>query len=353
MLPKEPEPGSLIQHERPILTPSMIPKSTNFDAKDSQFFKKFASLPSPEEVRKQSKSQYLETYPDDREAFSMTWYRMRPPPVIFKDLGLFVKWGSEMRISEGQSLYDIGRCLKDRVPVPEIYGWRTEGHQVFIYMEYLPGQTLDQVWDILEPDDRGSICSELRTIIDNLRQLEQEPDDRFIGIVPLAIFTFAPFYLLLTFFFFFCVCVYIGNVVKAALYDRAFHVNSMSEAGPFGTVQRFHNWFTFLYRKPMPDPYSVPIEPFRDDLPNDSPVNFTHGDLHRSNILITGSKPYHVLALIDREQSGWLPAYWEARKVQYTVDRNEEWSKKYLPMVLCQFTSNWEPWDYYTISMGC
>jgi thiamine kinase-like enzyme len=127
----------------------------------------------------------------------------------------------------------------------------------------------------------------------------------------------------------------------------------MSEAGPFDTVQKFHNWFTFLYRKPMSDPYSVPIEPFRDDLPDDSPINFTHGDLHRSNILITSSQPYRVLAIVDWEQSGWLPAYWEVRKAQYSADRNEDWSTTYLPMVLCQFTSTWEPWDYYTIAMGC
>ncbi|KAJ5184531.1 Aminoglycoside phosphotransferase [Penicillium cf. griseofulvum] len=248
----------------------------------------------------------------------MAWYGVRPPPVIFKDLGLFVKWGCGIRISERQSLYAIGQRLKDRVPVPETYGWRKDGDQVFIYMEYMPGQTLEQVWDILQLDNRVSIYSELRAIFDNLRKLEQDPDDRFIGMVPLA-----------------------------------FHVSSMSEAGPFDTVQKFHNWFTFLYRKPMPDRYSVPIEPFRDDLPDDSPINFTHGDLHRSNILITSSQPYRVLAIIDWEQSGWLPAYWEARKAQYSTNRNKEWSTTYLPRVLCQFTSTWEPWDYCTIAMGC
>ena len=142
-------------------------------------------------------------------------------------------------------------------------------------------------------------------------------------------------------------------MVQAPLYDRAFHIESMSEAGPFNTVQKFHDWFTFLYRKPMPDPYSVPIEPFRQDLPDDSDIKFTHGDLHRSNVLITRSEPYRVLAIVDWEQSGWLPVYWEARKAQYTADRNDEWSQKYLPMILCQFASTWDPWDYYTTAMGC
>lgn len=64
----------------------------------------------------------------------------------------------------------------------------------------------------------------------------------------------------------------------------------------------------------MPDLYSVLIEPFRQDLPNDSAINFTHSDLHRSNILTTRSEPYHVIAIVDWEQTGWLPVYWEARK---------------------------------------
>ncbi|KAJ6143139.1 Aminoglycoside phosphotransferase [Penicillium samsonianum] len=143
-------------------------------------------------------------------------------------------------------------------------------------MEYLYTQTLEQAWDRLESNYRVSICYKLRTIYNNIRQLEQELTDSFIGI------------------------------------------------------------FTFLYQKPTPDPYSIPIEPFRHNWPNDSEIKFTYSDLHRSNILITRSEPYHVLTLIDWEQSG-----------------HDEWSKKYLPMILCQFTSTWDPWNYYTMAMEC
>jgi aminoglycoside phosphotransferase (APT) family kinase protein len=103
----------------------------------------------------------------------------------------------------------------------------------------------------------------------------------------------------------------------------------------------------------MPDPHSVPVEPFRDELPDDCAIKFTHGDLHPSNIIITSSRPYRILAIIDWEQSGWLPAYWEARKAQFTAWRHEEWSTKYLPTILDQYAPTWEPWDYYTMAMGC
>ncbi|KAB8259852.1 kinase-like domain-containing protein [Aspergillus pseudonomiae] len=285
------------------LTPSMIPNLPNFD------------LPSPEVVRAQGDAQHLlGINPDKRKVYYPDPPYVSPPPVIFENMRLFVKWGSSVRVSEAQCLYAIRRFLRDNVPVPEVYGWRTDGDEKFIYMEYTEGQTLEKV----------SICQELRTIVDNLRRLEQDPSDPFIG-----------------------------NVVRESLYDRAFHISYMSEAGPIATVREFHEWFTFLPRRRMSDPYSVPVEPFRHDLPDNSTIKFTHGDLHRSNIIVTPFAPYRILAIVDWEQSGWLPAYWEARKAQYTAHWREEWSVRYLPMILDPYTSTWEPWDWYTSSMGC
>jgi aminoglycoside phosphotransferase (APT) family kinase protein len=92
-----------------------------------------------------------------------------------------VKWGSDVSVSEGQCLYTVGRLLKYHVPVPEIYGWREDGGEIFLYMENLQGQTLEQVWENIDRDDRDSLCAELRMIFDKLRQIEQKPTDPFIG----------------------------------------------------------------------------------------------------------------------------------------------------------------------------
>ncbi|PGH20446.1 hypothetical protein GX50_08993 [[Emmonsia] crescens] len=151
---------------------------------------------------------------------------------------------------------------------------------------------------------------ELRTIYDNLRQLEQDPSDPLYSFLKLR-------------------------------------SRSYPHTPPFATVGKFHDWFTFLYRRRMPDPHSVSVEPFRHDLSDNSAIKFTHGDLHRSNILVTRSRLYRVLAIVDWERSGWFPSYWEARKAQYTAERDEEWSKRYLPMILDQYASTWDPWGYY------
>lgn len=89
--------------------------------------------------------------------------------------------GTYARISEAQTLYAIRHILNGAVPVPEVYGWKTQGDEKFIYMEYIPGQSLESAWSTLGHDDRLVICRELRTICDNLCRLEQDPSDNFVG----------------------------------------------------------------------------------------------------------------------------------------------------------------------------
>ncbi|KAE8377791.1 hypothetical protein BDV26DRAFT_262940 [Aspergillus bertholletiae] len=148
------------------LTPSMIPNSPNFNIEDSTFFGKWSQLPSPKEVRAQAEAQHLlGVNPDNRKVHSSTAPSVRPPPVIFGNMRLFIKWESAVGVSEAQYLYAVRQFLQDDVPVPEVYDWRTDGDEKFIYMEYIEGQTLEKVWDVMEPSDRVSICHELRTNI--------------------------------------------------------------------------------------------------------------------------------------------------------------------------------------------
>lgn len=176
-----PSPGS--RERGPIrLTPSMIPSCSDYEVEESFFFSRWDKLPAPEEVRSQAYIQYASGINlDKRKTFSVAGPHVAPPPVLFKDMGLFVKWGISARISEAQTLYAIRHVLNGAVPVPEVYGWKTQGDEKFVYMEYIPGQSLESAWSTLEHDDRLMICRELRTICGNLRRLEQGPSDNFVG----------------------------------------------------------------------------------------------------------------------------------------------------------------------------
>ncbi|OAX82368.1 hypothetical protein ACJ72_03285 [Emergomyces africanus] len=304
----------------------MLPNSPNEEFRQSSFFKTWPQLPSPEDVRAQARAQYLAgSGLDKRKTFGkiLEGPQWNPPPAAFPSMGLFVKWGSNITIAEGQSLYAVRHFLKGSVPVPELYGWRTNGGEVFLYMELVQGQTLEKAWDSMNPKDCAQVCLELHTCISNLRLLRQDPQDPFIG-----------------------------NIRREHMYDRALSDTFMSEAGPFQSVKEFHDWFVFLPRRPMKDPYSVPIEPFRSELPDDAAIRFTHGDLHRSNIMVSNSEPWRIVAIVDWEQSGWMPEYWEDRKAHFTSKWKSEWATKYLPMILQQYESTAEAWLWYTSSLG-
>jgi hypothetical protein len=81
------------------------------------------------------------------------------------------------------------------------------------------------------------------------------------------------------------------------------------------------------------NPEDVP-HPYRQLLPDDAAVVFTHADLHPSNILVSGSSQCRGIALIDWAQSGWYPDYWEFRKAQFTVDSTSDWRTEYIPIFL-------------------
>jgi len=140
---------------------------------DSSFFQSNGSnaqLPTPAEVK----------------ALSTEYERNpQPPPIRFEQLNLLVKFGPHVKIAEAQCLWIIKKTLGDDIPVPEVYGWRIDGDDVFIYMQLLQGHVLKDQWDMLTVLERIAICDHLRQIIARLREIRQLPDDIFIGILNL------------------------------------------------------------------------------------------------------------------------------------------------------------------------
>ena len=171
-----------IKKHNTTISSSTVPTESNFDVQHSLFFQRCNELPSPQTVREQARAQHLAgTKTDKRKTFRLAGPNVHPPPVLFESLGLFVKWGTGVRIAEGQTLYALRNCLEAAVPVPEIYGWRTDGKETFLYMEAVGGQTLEQAWDTMEVNNRLDLCRQLRTIFEKLRRFEQDPLYTFVG----------------------------------------------------------------------------------------------------------------------------------------------------------------------------
>ncbi|KAI9654008.1 MAG: hypothetical protein M1829_001103 [Trizodia sp. TS-e1964] len=291
-----------------------FPYDDNVVFHDSSFFNQPnapLSLPSPAEVREIA----------SRSTNPNATIRTRPPPVVFANIGLLVKYGFEVAVEEAQFLLFVRSKLSDVVRVPEVYGWCKNDRQVFIYMELIDGVTLEKSWEALDEGERIAICQELRSMTDAWRSLEQQ------SMPP-----------------------YIGHVGRRPLLD-IIYTNTMSPtAGPFSSVPEFHDWITKSYG---PNRFSkdLPPHPYRSFLPDNVPIVFTHGDLHPSNIILSPSPNPRVVAIIDWHQSGWYPDYWEYCKARWTSWIGQAWESKYLPLFLNRHDC-YDYWDYFVLARG-
>lgn len=144
------------------------PTQPQVDFLESTWFKthgKTQAFPSPDHVR------------------SFIQPRQGVRPVTFAQLGLVVKFGVDVHTSEGVALWMMNKLLKDKVPVPEVYGWRVveragKSSETFIYMQHIQGPTLERMWESMSSADKSSVCSDLRAMTSCYREV------RFSGLQP-------------------------------------------------------------------------------------------------------------------------------------------------------------------------
>lgn len=105
----------------------------------------------------------------------------RPPPVQFLSLGLIVKYGADTTVTEAETQNMVYKLLKDKVPVPEVFGWTEDGGQVFIYMSLIVGEPLEQIWAALNGEEREAVCKELNGMVKAWRGLEQPDQVLYVG----------------------------------------------------------------------------------------------------------------------------------------------------------------------------
>ena len=92
-------------------------------------------------------------------------------------------------------------------------------------------------------------------------------------------------------------------------------------------------------------------DPYRNFLPDDSTITFTHADLHPSNIIVSTEDPCRIVSIIDWHQSGWYPDYWEYCKTVFTADLYGDWESEYVPRFL-ELPDCYDAWAFYPRTLG-
>ncbi|EXU97470.1 aminoglycoside 3'-phosphotransferase/choline kinase domain protein [Metarhizium robertsii] len=242
--------------------------------------------------------------------------------VKLEHLNLAVKIGHSdyLRLEEVKTMRAIRQVFADtEVPVPEVFGWRKYGDDNFIYMSLMPGQTLREVWPTLTSDDKTLICVDLNRIVKELRRLGQGSSSRSIASIN-------------------------GGTVQ----DKFFKLDY--EEGPFQTIKSFNDWLLAAATRQRPGPNGV-TGPYREYLPDTGEIYFTHGDLTLGNIIISdGPGPRRIAGIIDWEQAGWYPEYWEYCKLLYGVEYQHEWrSDGWADKIMRPFETEWDVFAEYAL----
>ncbi|KAI6086027.1 kinase-like domain-containing protein [Hypoxylon rubiginosum] len=202
-----------------------------------------------------------------------------------------VKYGTRMSENEGHALLYLEKYQS--IPVPRLYAMYRDNGKLYLIMEFKPGRQLRELWPSLSSDDILDISRQLRKIWDQLRSIPSP-----------SIF---------------------GNVTGGPLQHRYFQWIDPDPriTGPFDKEEDVNNalvlrtkknWEGVGQRGWLPDFFARHLPKV---LTGHSNV-FTHADLQRKNILVlevpaSRGRPrrFEVSAVVDWEDAGWYPSYWE------------------------------------------
>ncbi|CAK7245296.1 MAG: hypothetical protein STHCBS139747_006872 [Sporothrix thermara] len=166
------------------------------------------------------------------------------------------------------------------VPVPHIYGSETTPAGLRrLTMSYVAGETLAAVWHGLSAAEKRAYARQLRDILTTMRAIAPPPDG------------------------------YIGACDGAGMRDGRPY-DTFTAPACHGETEFNRYLMSCLHSKTPP----LVRDAFARRLAQQPAhrIVLTHGDLAPRNILVRDGA---IVALIDWEDSGWLPEYWEYVKL--------------------------------------
>ncbi|KAG6363966.1 hypothetical protein INS49_009069 [Diaporthe citri] len=224
--------------------------------------------------------------------------------------GVLMKQSYDTRTSECAAMQYVHQHAPS-VPVPEVYESDFDDPRVGrIFMEEIPGDTLEKVWPSLDPFQKELACRDLWDIIMALRQIPRPahiPPER---------------------------CLY-TTVDGSPLYPQGGLTGN--EVAPlredqYNTDDAFRNFIIQRYRE-----NHGPSDEVRNNFPRSETAVFTHGDIKPRNIM--ASADGRITSLLDFEYAGFMPEYWEDLGMFMEI---WEWEQDWADTMMRTKPSSWD-----------
>lgn len=197
------------------------------------------------------------------------------------------------------------------VPVPKVFESDFDDPRVGrIFMEEIPGDTLENVWPSLDLIQKELACRDLWDIITALRQIPRPQD-----IPPEK-------------------CLY-TTVDGSPLYPQGGLTGN--EVAPlredqYNTDDAFRNFIIQRYRE-----NHGPSDEVKNNFPRSETAVFTHGDIKPRNIMAAADG--RITSLLDFEYAGFMPDYWEDLGMFMEI---WVWEKDWADMMMRTKPSSWD-----------
>jgi hypothetical protein len=207
---------------------------------------------------------------------------------------LVVKFGTSVKVREGQTLIYLERHVPD-VPAPRLLAMYYDWGDLFLVMSRVPGKQLGSLWSDLLDAEKDAITKKLCTVFDAMRRAECPWPDYFGGLDGTS------------------------GVHHHLLYSQK--EGDHRFLGPFHGESEFVAGLTSNYRalqerNHRPDFKARHFEAHLPSVLEKFRPTLTHADLHKTNIMVVetstgGAERDFDIVLIDWENAGWYPDFWE------------------------------------------
>jgi hypothetical protein len=226
--------------------------------------------------------------------------------VVAVEPHFIVKYGRGVKEIEGQVLLFLEHHLEACKGFPKLYAMHRvarTGH-VCLIMQRMPGVPLDQLWPTLKDFEKSDICAKLNGIITSIRGI---PAPRLYGSIDRGRFQHHLFY------------SPDDDKEICGPFDSEDHFNAalVKRLRSAWAQMKHHSFKADFYERNL----GSTLVGHRFIL--------SHSDLQRKNVIVHRDESQGLtVSLIDWEDVGWFPNYWEYFIALQGVQWDDDWSQR-------------------------